>query len=213
MALNTRDSLAVTRFLRHALAVFSLSFALAGCDSFSLLDMLGPLTLTAATTTVARNGDPVALNVSGGTPPYSFSVAAVDLYARTSALPIGDVNVNNQAYEPGGAIGRIKIVVTDARGIDAQLFVTVVPGTPSLTIEYQATDIKLDWSYVDIAFIDEFLITRSVDGAPFGDFRRPGAGTVSTIDNTTSSGVTYSYRIYAVAGDIYSLPSQDATLP
>ncbi len=70
MALNIRDSLAKTRLLQHALFMLSLSFAwaLAGCDSFSLLDMLDPLTLTAATTTVARNGAPVALNVSGGRP-------------------------------------------------------------------------------------------------------------------------------------------------
>ena len=219
MALNMRDPLAKTRFLRHALAALSLALALAGCDSFSLLDLLvlpgegapGPLSLTAATTTVARNGAPVALSVSGGRPPYNFSVYADDPYGGTSGQPIGDVY--NLAYEPGGAIGRMRVTVTDARGESAQITISVVPRTPSLTIEWQAHDIRIAWLYTDTAVITGFSIMKSVNGGPFSDFSSlflPGSN--STIDNETPLGSTYTYRIYAIAGDYYSLPSNEARL-
>lgn len=210
MALNMRDSLAKTRFLRHALAMLSLLFALASCDSFSLLDMLGPLKLTAATTTVARNGDPVALNVSGGEPPYSFSVTAVDLYAGTSALPIG--GIYNQAYEPGGAIGRIAISVADERGDRAQVFISVVPMTPTLSLFpwNPKNGVNITWGYGDdLDTIDSFLIERSIDGAAFTSWNVFSETDSASSDNfmvVTSS--TYTYLIYAVAGGYRSIPHQ-----
>jgi hypothetical protein len=214
MALNMRDSLAKTCFLRRALAVlsFSLTFALAGCDSFSLLDMLGPLKLTAATTKVARNGDPVALNVSGGTPPYSFSVTAVDLYAGTSLESIG--GVDNQIYTSGGAIGRIEVKVIDAMGDEAKVTMFVVPRTPTLSLSswVPKTGVSINWGYGDDrGVIDGFEIWRGENGGTityWDDFNPNDSATSDNYLNVTAS--IFTYRIYAVAGEYRSIPDEDS---
>jgi hypothetical protein len=206
MALNMRDSLAKTRFIRHVLAMLSLSFALAGCDSFSLLDMLSPLTLTAATTTVARNGDPVALNVSGGRPPYEFSVSPDHLYIETPTPSIGFVS-SDTAYNSGDAIGRIEITVSDTRGEEAQVLIEVVPRTPSLVVTRQSdSDVRVAWEYFDSDF-EEFQISQSTDGGLFIIIGRPNSMSGSFIDTAPRTSA-YTYSIIAVAGIYRSSPYQ-----
>ena len=119
------------------------ALALAGCDAFSLLDRLvlpdeggsvgDLLSLTAAATT-AQRGETIALTVTGGTAPFSFSVAAQDLYPETEDEPIG--GVYNLAYTAGTAIGRIAVTVTDESEPTSSdtVYITVVPPTPSLTV-------------------------------------------------------------------------------
>jgi hypothetical protein len=212
MALNMRDSLAKTRFIRHALAMLSLSFALAGCDSFSLLDMLGSLTLTAATTTVARGGDSVALNVSGGRPPYSFSESSLDLFPGTSLESIG--GVDNQIYTSGGAIGRIEVKVIDAMGDEAKLTIFVVPRTPTLSLSswVPKNGVSINWGYGDDrGVIDGFEIWRGENGGTityWDDFDPDDSATSENYLNVTTS--IFTYRIYAVAGEYRSIPDEDS---
>jgi hypothetical protein len=155
----------------------------------------------------------VALNVSGGTPPYSFSVAAVDLYAGTSTLPIGDVY--NQAYVPGEAIGRIRIVATDENGEEVNLYFNVVPIAPTLVLKNQAPDVRIEWNYTDTVAVNSIRIDRSVNSSLF-DLRHTS---ISMEDHFLDTGVlvggiaSLSYRCYSVAGTYVSIPAEGSLLP
>ena len=125
------------RFSPLSLMLSATLALLAGCDSYRILDQFdlpgekaAALTLELQKTTVQR-GESVELQPAGGTEPYEFAVAADDLYAGTSGQALG--SVSGRTYTAGGAIGRIRITVTDAVGASAAETLTVVPPTPALS--------------------------------------------------------------------------------
>ncbi len=202
-------------FCARAVAAFVLPFALAACDSFSLTGMLklpgegGPLSIKAAAETVERLGNPVELMVEGGTPPYELSTTVEDKAPKTELESIG--GVVNQSYQPGGAIGLIKITVKDAALQTAEAYITITPRTPALMVARQGpSDIRITLSYFDAARIDGYQIQKSVGGGLFNDFAYIVAWTTELIDNTAPQDHDYAYRIYAVSASYRSMPAEDS---
>jgi len=203
-----------------ALLTAAAALSLAGCDDFSLKDLIylpgeGLLSLTAASTTTTRNGEAVALTVTGGTEPYDFEMTELDRSALTpsGSYSFGSVSVQSTGealYNPGGAIGYVEIIVTDNEGATASVNVTVVPAAPTLTVIRQGpTDIRITWLYSDASVIGSFRLQKSVDEGSFNDFGVYAASSgEAIIDNAAPSGSVYSYRIYAVSGSYTSIPEE-----
>ncbi len=102
-----------------ALAISSLAVA---CDEFSFVSLLSlpdqatpdELSLTVAQDSVPA-GSSVALEVSGGVPPYTFKpLSGSDLYQPTSSRSLG--TISDSVFTAGQAIGKILITVEDAVG-------------------------------------------------------------------------------------------------
>jgi hypothetical protein len=201
-----------------SLPVCAAVLLLAGCDSFSLTDLLGlpgesDLTLTAAATTAQRNAD-VALTVSGGTAPYTYSVEAEELYEKTKDSGIG--GVYNQTYTSGGAIGRMKVTVTDAKGESASVYVAVVPPTPSLSVNRSGDKKSATISFGGYSAkdaIDKFRLQRAASGYEFTTINEPSSGSTAYTDNTLDAATTYTYRLYVISGSFASLPSEAVSVP
>lgn len=199
----------------------ALVLVLGGCDSFSLADAyLLPgegalaLSLKADSETTLRGGT-VGLTATGGTSPYSFAVSDVDLYAGTSGAGIGSVTGLN--YIAGGAIGKVRITMTDAAGGTAFAYVTVLPPAPTITDGKRTgsgNTVQLTWSYPETAIIDKYRLELSVDGQAYSSL-------VTTVKTATSYGPynslvttsTYSYRLYAVSGTYESAPASISLAP
>lgn len=200
---------------RRARAIASiLVMALAGCDSYSLLDQFvlpdkavpggggptEPLSLAADGDSAERLSGTVGLTPSGGLQPYSYSVAGVALAGKTSALGKGTVSDN--VYYAGGAIGQIRITVTDAAGSSAFALIAVLPPAPTLSVSRigGGSNASVAWTHAAPDVVDTFVIERQAsDETVFKPwYSSPTTG--SSNDNSLDPAKQYKYRILARSG-------------
>ena len=195
----------------------ALALALAGCDSFSLPKVFTRpedrvLALAVDKATTERLVGTVGLIPSGGTGPYRFELSPVSLYTPTNTQSIG--SITNLTYSAGGAIGRMRITVTDSVGDSVSAYIDVLPPMPTLqgTRITNSTDatITITWSY-DTSIIDSLVIQRSFNGGAFSPLTSSTTSPGSYPDNNLNKVQPYTYRIYAIAGDFVS-PFFDLTL-
>jgi hypothetical protein len=181
---------------------------LAGCDDFSLLGLFsrgGPLGLALQASAV-HQGQTINLYPSGGSPPYTFSLIAQNLYYTGTTIG----TVSNQAYTAGDAIGSVEIVVTDNAGGSANSVVSIVPPTPgsfTATADTVSKTITLSWSYGNTAMISGFQIWQSANGGAYALAASPGSSATSYTTGTLNQNWIFSYQVYAVAGSLLSLPT------
>lgn len=193
--------------------VLLLASVLAGCNSYSLSDQFSTgderaaaLGLSVDSSTIQRGGI-VGLSPSGGVKPYSFAMSAADLYSGTQSVGLG--SISGLTYTAGGAIGKVKITVTDSKGSAASAFVVVQPPAPTLSGSGRtsSTEALLQWSFPDTSIISSFRVERAADGQAFSAVDSPGPGTpVYRSYSDLIAGVYYTYRIYAVSGS-YDSPA------
>jgi len=188
------------------------ALSLTRCDSFSLLEQFTlpdeRLTLTVDKTTAERLIGTVGLTPSGGVSPYTFEVAGYDLYTGTNAQGTG--TVSGLSYTAGGAIGRIRITVTDSSGSSAIAYVTVLPQAPIITSGTRlgsGNTVQLEWSYADTSSIDKYRLECSMDGMAYSIVEEPTKSTTSYGSNELITTSSYTYRIRAIAGSYESTPA------
>jgi hypothetical protein len=200
----------VRRGLAAFLAAGTLSLTLSGCDEFSVLGEFQrgmPLNLTLENASLLQ-GASTTLYANGGKAPYSFGVAAGNLYYSGS---LG--SVSGQTYTAGNAIGTVIIHLTDANGAGADAVATIVAPTPGsfnaqpYTVTGPNNDILVSWSYVNLALISGFLIQRSSDGVTFTNLTTQPNSATTYVDSPVNPNQTYYYRMYAVSGAYQSLPT------
>ncbi len=206
-----------------ALAIL-VAIAAAGCDSYSLLEEFSlpyriaeggpvePLNLSIQGSDAAiRLTGSVSLVPEGGVKPYSYEVSGEDLYGKTSALTRG--SVSNNVYSAGGAIGRIRITLTDAYMSTAFAYATVLPPAPTMTVERVGgdTNAEIDWFYSDIGIIDYFFIECRAEGDAGFSSCHTATDVGSYTDQNLIPGLSYTYRITAVSGS-YASPSIEITI-
>ena len=194
---------------RYGIAILGfLALALAGCDSFSLPKVLTRpedrvLALAVDKATTERLVGSVGLIPSGGTAPYTFDLAPVALAPKTNTQGTG--TITNLTYNAGGAIGRMRLTVTDSMGDSASAYVDVLPPAPTMTVSRSGGDANasIDYSF-DTTISDSVVILRSFNGGaiePLTTSTTPGTFS----DNGPLNPVQpYTYRIYALSGDYAS---------
>lgn len=150
----------------------ALALGLAGCDNFSLPKLLTRpedrvLALAVDRPAAERLVGSIGLIPSGGTAPYSYELSAVALYSKTNTQGIG--TIANLTYSAGGAIGEIRITVTDSAGDSASTTIKVLPPAPTLTGHRLGANntATISWDYSDMSIIDSFVIQRSFNGGSF----------------------------------------------
>ena len=198
-----------------ALAVAALS---AACDEFSFVSLLSLPDQTELTLTVAQesvtSGSSVALEVGGGTPPYTFSpLSGSDLYQPTSNRSLG--TIADSVFTAGQAIGKVLITVEDAAGGSAFVEVSVIPPKPVFDITQSGisgsnptkSNFKVTWDYIDSLMVDGFNIDVSIDGSEYS-YLATAVSTDRSIQaqNNISFYTSVSYRIVAKADGFVSIP-------
>lgn len=198
------------------IVLVALAFSLAGCDSFSLTDRLtlpdsgaaAPLSLTAEKASTLRNGA-VGLLPVGGTEPYAFAVSAFDLFSGTKEGGLG--SVSSLTYVAGGAIGKIKVTVSDSKKATASTYIAVLPDAPTLSSACARggdnRSAGLSWTYSDVSTIDKYRLERSVDGEAYAPLGYLAAAAASYTDAALTATSAYNYRLYAVSGTYESAPA------
>ena len=170
------------------------------------------LALAVDRATTERLVGTVGIIPSGWTAPYTFEVAPVALAPKTNTQGTG--TITNLTYTAGGAIGRMRITVTDALGDSASAYVDVLPPAPTLT-GYRTggnDTATISWSYPDMTIIDSLVVQRSFNGGAFSLLTTSTTSPGSYPDNGPLNKVQpYTYRIYALSGEFTS-PSSDYTL-
>ena len=202
---------------RFGVAILSfLALALAGCDSFSLPKLLTRpedrvLALAVDRPAAERLVGSIGLIPSGGTAPYSYELSAVALYSKTNTQGIG--TIANLTYSAGGAIGEIRITVTDAAGDSTSTTIKVLPPAPTLSGNRTGdrSTATISWTYTDMSIVDSLVILRSFNGGPFDPLTTSTTAPSSYPENGLNKVQPYTYRIYALAGDFAS-PVFDFTL-
>jgi len=191
--------------LAAAVAVASLAGA---CDEFSFVSLLSlpdqvvpeELVLTVAQDSVP-SGSSVPLEVSGGTLPYTFTLAGSDLYQPTRDRSLG--SIDNSKFTAGQAIGTVLITVEDASGGSAFIEVAVIPPTVTFTSNTKrngSSNIQIEWTFPDASMISSFTIEESTSDGPFITLDpEPAATTVNLLYTDHQITTKYTYRVYAVA--------------
>jgi len=199
---------------------------LSACDNYSLTNLLtlpgeGLLAVKAASTKIPVSGT-TSLKVTGGAAPYSFTVSAQEVYTGTPVVshPIG--GVYGSVYTAGTAIGRMLITVTDAENSSVEVYVEVVPPTPSITsAPYYPENatladvtmyVVLNFQYDDSTPADKLVLQRAPVGGSFATLQEFAVTDVQ-YDNDPAPVGNYIYRLYALAGNFKSLPSDFSVAP
>ncbi|HPE90465.1 MAG TPA: hypothetical protein P5298_11005 [Spirochaetia bacterium] len=204
-----------------ALAAAVTVAAMAGaCDEFSFVSLLSlpdqvvpeELVLTVAQDSVP-SGSSVPLEVSGGTLPYTFTLAGSDLYQPTRDRSLG--TIDNSKFTAGQAIGTVLITVEDAAGGSAFIEVAVIPPKPVFIITRsgvvqgspEKANFAVNWTYIDTAMVDGFSIYASIDGNEYSLVATANATDTSIqSQNNVFYYSSVAYRIIAHADSFYSSP-------
>lgn len=197
-----------------ALAAAVTVAAMAGaCDEFSFVSLLTLPDQTELTLTVDRDsvpsGDSVALEVSGGTPPYTFKpLTGSDLYQPTKDRELG--SIENSNFTAGEAIGKVLISVEDDAGVSASSTIVVLPPSPFFTQSSirigGGTTVQLYWFYSDVTMINGFRLEQSIDDSEYSFLQSYSANETATTFNQQPATSTLSFRLIALASDYESLP-------
>ncbi len=176
----------------------------------SLPDQATPdeLSLTVAQDSVPA-GSSVALEVSGGVPPYTFKpLSGSDLYQPTSSRSLG--TISDSVFTAGQAIGKILITVEDAVGVSTFSSIVVLPPTPFFMQSSKriggGTTVQLYWSYPDVAMINGYRLERSIDGSEYSFLASYDADSVSATFNQQPAAATLGFRLFALSGTYESMP-------
>ena len=198
----------MVRRMPGALVVI-LILTLSGCDDFSLPGQFTLLSLTLEKS-VVRPGETCNLTAREGTPPYSASASAGNLY--NDGINAADPgSVKDMVYKAGQSIGTVKILLSDSAGHRTEAMITVLPWEPH---DFMADgiyggpkEVKLTWKNTTPGFISGFKLLRSTDVDPFTPVTDAvidnGGESYSCIDTKAVQPMNY-YRLYAVAGDYES---------
>ncbi|HWN95342.1 MAG TPA: hypothetical protein VNT99_09950, partial [Methylomirabilota bacterium] len=142
--------------ITHALAdgVANLILRFAGLSNVLTITVGSlPLALSPATTNVVE-GNPVFFTATGGTPPYTFTLATTNS---------GGSITSNGVYTAGHTLGTDTVRVTDFANDSAQATARVIASTPRIaaTIELSGNDLTFAWSGQTNDFILESTTTLS----------------------------------------------------
>lgn len=183
-----------------------LALCLSACDHFAILDYMlppAPLSLEVGKTDLQLY-EPVTIYPSGGYRPYQLAILAESI-----TNPEGSLGwITDTQYGAGNAVGRVRLRVTDQAGAQAEVTVRVLPPAPESFNKEIPTpgQVRFSWSYPSSAYVTGFLIQRSADGQPYSDFKAIDDPTLREWEQGTGQAGD-AFRIYALAGDIRSLPA------
>lgn len=203
-----------------ALAAAVTVAAMAGaCDEFSFVSLLTlpaetvpeALLLTADRDSVP-SGSSVALEASGGTPPYTFTLAGSDLYEPTKSLGLG--TIENSVFTAGQAIGKVLITVEDAAGVSATTEATVLPCSPTISIAAEGNltgssinaNFRITWDHPLLDLMRYFLLEKAIDDGAFevvGQYS-PSVTQAEALNQKYTVGITF--RLTAIADTYESEP-------